>query len=790
MLSDNYLDELNPAQREAVLYCDGPSLVIAGAGSGKTRVLTYKIAHLLRQGMKPWNILALTFTNKAADEMKSRIARQVGEESARRLWMGTFHSIFARILRAESQLLGFTSNFTIYDAADSKSLVKSIIREMGLDDKVYKPSTVLGHISSAKNRLVLPDAYQRDAQLQKADQASHIPATGDIYVRYWNRCRQADALDFDDILVYTYLLFANNPDVLARYEERFRYVLVDEYQDTNYAQQQIIQQLTSVHHNICVVGDDAQSIYGFRGANIDNILNFQRIYPEARLFKLERNYRSTKNIVAAANSLIHKNERQIRKEVFSENASGEKVRVVELASDREEALYISKDIRRIMRSKEGAAYSDFAILYRTNSQSRTFEEEFMKQSLPYRIYGGMSFYQRKEIKDIIAYLRLVANPDDEEAFKRIINYPARGIGGTTIQKITDTARELGISLWQVIARASEDGSNDQALLSSLNVNKGTLGKLLAFRTMIESFMVRLVTDDAATLGKDIIKDTGISKDIYSSSDPEYLSKQEHLEEFASSLQAFVEDRREAGEPEHLLDFLHEVALLTDRDSDDGGAERITLMTIHSAKGLEFPYVYVAGMEENLFPSPMCTQSARLIEEERRLLYVAITRAEKLCTLTYANSRYRYGKMECDPPSRFLRDIDPSLLSFGDNTTSASGSRQRSPYPTRNSFGSAFGSPRTTAGPAFGSSRTASGSPFGNQRPFAATPSTRPTATQAAGSSVSGWDFTVGQAVMHHRFGRGIIKELTDKGDSAKAIVDFDNAGTKQLLLKFAKLQKI
>ena len=789
MQSADILNQLNDSQRSAVEYIDGPSLVIAGAGSGKTRVLTYKIAYLLLNGVKPWQIMALTFTNKAAREMKERISNLVGDKEAQYLKMGTFHSIFASLLRYEAKAIGYADNFTIYDEADSRSLCKAIIKDLGLDEKIYKPAEVHRRISEAKNRLMLPADYADHAAIRARDKDNAMPEMATLYNIYSQRQKLSNAMDFDDLLLNTYCLFLQHPDLCEKYAQRYSYFLVDEYQDTNYAQQQIIQQLTSVHHNICVVGDDAQSIYGFRGANIDNILNFQRIYPEARLFKLERNYRSTKNIVAAANSLIHKNERQIRKEVFSENASGDKVRVAELSSDREEALFISKDIRRIMRSKEGAAYSDFAILYRTNSQSRTFEEEFMKQNLPYRIYGGMSFYQRKEIKDIIAYLRLVANPDDEEAFKRIINYPARGIGGTTIQKITDTAREMGISLWQVIARATEGGIGDQALLASLNINKGTLSKLLAFRTMIEGFMARLITDDAATLGKDIIRDTGISKDIYSCSDPDYISKQEHLEEFASSLQAFVEDRREEGEPDHLLDFLHEVALLTDRDSDDASDERITLMTIHSAKGLEFPYVYVAGMEENLFPSPMCTQSVRLLEEERRLLYVAITRAEKLCTLTYANSRYRFGKMEYDPPSRFLRDIDPALLTYGDNTTSASVSRPRNPYPNRSSFGLPFSSPRPATG-SFGSPRPATGSPFGKPSPYTATPSSRPAAVGGSAASAPGWDFTVGQAVMHHRFGRGVIRELTDKGDSAKAIVDFDNAGTKQLLLKFAKLQQI
>lgn len=780
------LQQLNDSQRAAVEYIDGPSLVIAGAGSGKTRVLTYKIVWLLMNGVKPWEIMALTFTNKAAREMRSRIETLVGE-SAQYLRMGTFHSIFARLLRSEITALGYDNNFTIYDEADSRSLCKSIVKDLGLDDKIYKPAEVHRRISDAKNKLLRAEDYASNATIQSRDIDSSMPQMSAIYNIYSQRCRTSNAMDFDDLLINTYYLFEQHPEICEKYAMRFRYFLVDEYQDTNYAQQQIMLQLTSQHHNICVVGDDAQSIYAFRGANIDNILEFQHQYAEARLFKLERNYRSTKRIVEAANSLIHKNERQIDKDVYSENADGEKVRVKELASDREEASFISRDIHRLMRS-EGLQYSDFAILYRTNSQSRTFEEQFVKDGMPYHIYGGMSFYQRKEIKDITAYLRIVVNPDDEEAFKRIINYPARGIGNTTLQKLIDTAQDRGISLWQVVVEAT-----DGTLTTTLNA--ATLSRIQNFRLLIEGFMARLHTDDAATLGKDIIRQSGISKDIYSSTDPEYMSKQEHMEEFISSLQEFVENRREEGEPDHLIDFLQEVSLLSDMDRDNEDTAQVTLMTIHSAKGLEFPCVYVVGMEENIFPSPLSTQSKRALEEERRLLYVAITRAERHCTMTYAHMRYRYGKMEFDTPSRFLRDIDRSLLNFEDSSprsASESMTRPRHSFPSlqANTFS---GLSQSRMSPTRGQSTPES-------RRTAVTPIERSGSkivrlTQTSSNSgmsfqSAGYNFKVGDRVRHQRFGEGTIKELLEPGDSAKATVDFVYAGTKQLLLKFAKLEKI
>ena len=669
-MNTEILSQLNESQRVAVEYCDGASLVIAGAGSGKTRVLTYKIAWLLEQGMKPWQILALTFTNKAAREMKERIGRLVGDEQARYLQMGTFHSVFARILRAEADKIGYNANFTIYDQTDARSLVKTIIKELGLDDKVYKPSSVADRISLAKNHLLLPQAYQQSAWASD-DAQQKRPQVSNIYIRYAERCRQANAMDFDDLLVQTWVLFQKHEDIRQKYVDKFHFVLVDEYQDTNFAQQSIVYQLTKERQKVCVVGDDAQSIYSFRGANIDNILNFQSQYTNARLFKLEQNYRSTQLIVQAANSLIRRNERQIPKNVFSKNEHGERLQLKPAYSDREEAMIVAQDIKRL-RKQDHCNYSDFAILYRTNSQSRSFEEELRKDGIPYRIYGGLSFYQRKEIKDVIAYFRLIANPDDEEAFKRIINYPARGIGDTTVGKIIQTAQTYGVSLWQVIK---------EPVLFPMEVSKGTMTKIQAFRELIEGWISRIQTEDAYTLGHDIIMNSGISKDIYSGRNPEDISRQENLEEFLSGMQDFVESRREEdmGDEVYLPDFLQEVALLTDLDSDNGDEnDKVVMMTIHSAKGLEFPTVFVVGLEENIFPSPMCTNSMRELEEERRLLYVAITRAEKHCILTCAQNRFRYGRMEYDTPSRFIRDIDPELLEI-QNETSGGESYSKKPY---------------------------------------------------------------------------------------------------------------
>ena len=802
-MNSDILTQLNDSQRVAVEYCDGASLVIAGAGSGKTRVLTYKIAWLLQQGMAPWQILALTFTNKAAREMKERIGRLVGEEQARYLQMGTFHSVFARILRAEADKLGYNSNFTIYDQTDARSLVKTIIKEMGLDDKVYKPSSVADRISMAKNHLLLPQAYQQSSWA--ADDASQKRSqVSNIYIRYAGRCRQANAMDFDDLLVQTWILFKNHEDVRRKYVEKFQFVLVDEYQDTNYAQQQIVYQLTQERQKVCVVGDDAQSIYSFRGANIDNILNFQSLYNDAKLFKLEQNYRSTQLIVQAANSLIRRNERQIPKNVFSKNEHGERLQLKPAYSDREEAMIVTQDIKRL-KANDRCSWSDFAILYRTNSQSRSFEEQMRKDGIPYRIYGGLSFYQRKEIKDVIAYFRLIANPNDEEAFKRIINYPARGIGDTTVGKIIQAAQAYGVSLWQVI---KEPG------LFPMDVSKGTMTKLQNFRQLIEGWIERLQTEDAYTLGHDIIMNSGISKDIYSGRNPEDLSRQENLEEFLGGMQDFVESRREEdmGDEVYLPDFLQEVALLTDLDSDDGDSnDKVVLMTIHAAKGLEFPTVFVVGLEENIFPSPMCTNSMRELEEERRLLYVAITRAEKHCILTCAQNRFRYGRMEYDTPSRFIRDIDPELLEVHGEAGSA---ESRKPFNRYD--GGAYGTGNTYGG---SRSRYQSEGPEWMQNPrpvatqFKADPKPRAVAPRQQekpvdpfgpnfkrvynavaprpmASAPSASDLHEGARIEHQRFGVGTVVRIEGTGENTKATVEFRNAGTKQLLLKFAKFKII
>ena len=681
------LKDLNEAQRAAVEYIDGPSLVIAGAGSGKTRVLTYKIAYLLSQGMKPWSIMALTFTNKAAREMKERIGKLVGNDLAQHLYMGTFHSIFSRILRAEAEHIGFNNNFTIYDESDSRSLIKAIVKEMGLDDKKYKPAAVHAKISMAKNNLMSAAAYESDAAIFEQNKRAQMPEVGKIFVAYVQRCKQANAMDFDDLLTLTYQLFREHEDIRHKYAARFDYVLVDEYQDTNHVQMSIVMQLCQEKLRVCAVGDDSQSIYSFRGANIDNILNYQRQFQGTRLFKLEQNYRSTQTIVEAANSLIKHNRNQIPKDVFSENAKGEKIQYKPAYSDKEEAAIVAKDVKRIRR-EDGCQYSDFAILYRTNAQSRSFEEEFRKQGIPYRIYGGLSFYQRKEIKDIIAYFRLVANPDDEEAIKRIINYPARGIGATTVLKIADCAHQNQVSFWEVIGAPERYG---------LAVNKGTMNKLETFRLLISSFIERAQTTDVYELGDAIIKESGISQEIMSGKDADDLARQENLEEFLSGMSAFVEERREEGRFDELFlqDYLQDVALLTDADSDgDKDEPRVSLMTVHAAKGLEFPTVFVVGLEENIFPSPLSAASLRELEEERRLLYVAITRAEKHCILTNAKNRWRYGKMEFDNPSRFIDEIDGKLIDCQDEAGgSLFGSMSESRLGSRlgSSSGSRFGS---------------------------------------------------------------------------------------------------
>ena len=801
------LNDLNDAQRAAVEYIDGPSLVIAGAGSGKTRVLTYKIAYLLSQGMKPWSIMALTFTNKAAREMKERIGKLVGDDLAQHLYMGTFHSIFSRILRAEAEHIGFNNNFTIYDESDSRSLLKAIIKEMGLDDKTYKPAAVHARISMAKNNLVTAEAYDSDPAILEQNKRARMPAIGKIYVAYVQRCRQANAMDFDDLLMLTFQLFRDHEDIRQKYAGRFDYILVDEYQDTNHVQMSIVMQLCKEKLRVCAVGDDSQSIYSFRGANIDNILNYQKQLPGTQLFKLEQNYRSTQTIVEAANSLIHHNRNQIQKEVFSKNDKGEKILYKPAYSDKEEALIVAKNIQRIKR-QDDCGYDQFAILYRTNAQSRSFEEEFRKQGIPYRIYGGLSFYQRKEIKDIIAYFRLVANPDDEEAFKRIINYPARGIGATTVMKIADCAHQNQVSFWEVIGNVEHYG---------LNVNKGTQTKLENFRLLISSFIDRSHTLDVYELGDAIIRESRISEDIMSGKNADDLARQENLEEFLSGMQTFVAGRQEEGRMDeaYLTDYLQDVALLTDADSEGEKDEpRVSLMTIHAAKGLEFATVFVVGLEENIFPSPLAAVSVRELEEERRLLYVAITRAEKHCILTNAKNRFRYGKMEFDNPSRFIDEIDASLIEGGEETPESSFGGERS------SFGGYGSSSRYGSDGGYGGrmpwdrDRSGYGRNYQNAKPVASQFMADPkpgfksvravnavhrimgdTASSSsvalAGSSASkassaAGSLSEGCRIEHQRFGIGTVLKIEGTGENTKATVEFQNAGTKQLLLKFAK----
>ena len=817
------LKDLNEAQRAAVEYIDGPSLVIAGAGSGKTRVLTYKIAYLLSQGMKPWSIMALTFTNKAAREMKERIGKLVGNDLAQHLYMGTFHSIFSRILRAEAEHIGFNNNFTIYDESDSRSLIKAIVKELGLDDKKYKPAAVHAKISMAKNNLMSAAAYESDAAIFEQNKRAQMPEVGKIFVAYVQRCKQANAMDFDDLLTLTYQLFREHEDIRHKYAARFDYVLVDEYQDTNHVQMSIVMQLCQEKQRVCAVGDDSQSIYSFRGANIDNILNYQRQFQGTRLFKLEQNYRSTQTIVEAANSLIKHNRNQIPKDVFSENAKGEKILYKPAYSDKEEAVIVAKDVKRIRR-EDGCQYSDFAILYRTNAQSRSFEEEFRKQGIPYRIYGGLSFYQRKEIKDIIAYFRLVANPDDEEAIKRIINYPARGIGATTVLKIADCAHQNQVSFWEVIGAPEQYG---------LAVNKGTMNKLETFRLLISSFIDRAQTTDVYELGDAIIKESGISQDIMSGKDADDLARQENLEEFLSGMSAFVEERREEGRFDELFlqDYLQDVALLTDADSDgDKDEPRVSLMTVHAAKGLEFPTVFVVGLEENIFPSPLSAASLRELEEERRLLYVAITRAEKHCILTNAKNRWRYGKMEFDNPSRFIDEIDSKLIdsqeeasgslfgsradSLSDQPEWARAQRPRRPWEDAGQprYSSRYQNSKPVASqfvadpkPSLSEGNFKSVRALNAAKRYMETHSSHPASrsTGSAASSVTSAASSVssstassagssscglqeGMKIEHQRFGRGTVLKIEGTGENTKATVEFVHSGTKQLLLKYAK----
>lgn len=792
-------EELNASQLEAVVYNDGPSLVIAGAGSGKTRVLTYKVAYLMEQGLEPWRILALTFTNKAAREMRDRIGLRVGEHRARYLWMGTFHSMFLRILRAEAQTIGFAPNFTIYDQTDSRNLLKTIIKEMKLDDKVYKPNVVQCRISNAKNRLMTAQMYASDAVAVADDQSAKVPLTRDIYLRYQERCRQAAAMDFDDILLYTYLLFKQHPEVLARYVDQFAYVLVDEYQDTNYAQHSIVWQLTQGHQRVCVVGDDAQSIYSFRGANIDNILGFTRQYTNARVFKLEENYRSTQMIVGAANSLIDKNREQIHKEVYSRKEKGEPLQVVEAYSDVEEGEIVARRIQALMRS-EGLSAKHFAILYRTNAQSRIFEEALRKNGIAYRIYGGLSFYQRKEVKDVIAYFRMAINPHDEEAFKRVINYPARGIGDTTVGKIMAAASDYHVSLWTVIG--------DPAAYN-LAVNKGTLGKLNTFYNLISRFVVQADKIDAYELGRLVVQESGVMADLMQDHTVEGVSRQENVQELMDGMYDFVRSRKEEGdEAVWLSDFLNDVALLTDQDDEDDDTEKVTLMTVHAAKGLEFDTVFIVGMEEQLFPSMLSYDSVRQMEEERRLLYVAITRAEKRCLLSYAKSRFRYGKVEYGMPSRFLRDIDGCYLSSPSISSSLFGvASHASPWKTSdyhssprmvpkvhgdssrqgNGYSDQCSSRRKMGGLASSPNKPGSPAIEKGGREVISSPRRLVSINQAQGATRVA-QLTPGQFIEHERFGVGEVLRVEGMDENCKALIRFKHAGEKQLLLKFARFR--
>ena len=780
---NNLLDQLNKQQREAVEYNSGPSLIIAGAGSGKTRVLTYKIAYLMQQGYHPQSILALTFTNKAAREMKERIAQLIGWQYARYLWMGTFHSVFSRILRTEAERIGFTANFTIFDSADSRNLIKNIIKQFQLDDKVYKPARVQSIISNAKNALISPQMYAQNKELIEYDQRAKMPMIKDLYREYNNRLRASNTMDFDDLLFYTNRLFRDHPDVLAAYQERYQFILVDEYQDTNFAQYLVVKQLADAHHRVCVVGDDAQSIYSFRGANIENILKFKEVYPEAKMFKLEQNYRSTQNIVNAANSLIKQNKDQIKKTIYSENEEGDRLEVASAFSDFEEGVIVSNKIWDLRRDKN-APYSEFVILYRTNAQSRIFEEALRKKNIPYRIYGGLSFYQRKEIKDVIGYFRMVVNPYDEEAFRRTVNFPTRGIGNTTLNKIADAARLHNVSLWEVISNP---------LGFNLDVNAGTAKKLTGFKELIDSFIAQLQELSAYELATRIVKESGIASDAYQDQTPEGMSRQENLQELLGGIHEYCESRQEEGLGGiGLMDFLSEVSLLSDQDTDkEADKEKVTMMTIHAAKGLEFNNVFVVGLEEDLFPSAMAKDEFRGLEEERRLFYVAITRAKEFCMITYAKSRFRNGQNNACNPSRFLRDIDTNYLNgnagvlgsggFGvlnrpetytkelfdyssnTRTTHPERSVQRESTPLSQPKNESFGQPK------FVNARTA-------------TPKT------SAGSNAG--EVSVGAIIKHERFGIGKVTAVTGDVDSRKATVEFENSGVKQLLLKFARIEII
>lgn len=773
-----YLHDLNKVQYDAVTYTNGPSLVIAGAGSGKTRVLTYKIAHLLENGFAPSSILALTFTNKAAREMKDRITQLTCPNLAKYLWMGTFHSVFSRILRAESEALGFSSSFTIYDTTDSRSLIKSIVKELKLDDKTYKPSVVHSRISMAKNNLIMPTVYANTLSLTEYDKYNKMPAIKDIYQVYMNRCKKAGAMDFDDLLLYTNILFRDHPQILEKYRSRFSFILVDEYQDTNVSQNLITKKLSELHKRICVVGDDAQSIYSFRGAKLDNILQFPTDYEGCKVFKLEQNYRSTQNIVKAANSLIDKNEEQFKKNSFSEKPEGCKIQLIQAFSDIEEGYAVAHSIYESHLITE-IEYQDFAILYRTNAQSRVMEEALRKKNIPYKVYGGLSFYARKEIKDIIAYFRLSVNNNDIEAFKRVINYPARGIGKTTLDKLFDAATQYDTSVWNICL-------NPNAY--DLSINQGTISKLQKFIGMVESFQSKLEQYSAYDIAHYIITNTGIYKEFTGDTSVETISKKENVDELLNALKDFTETKKEAEEPDRLIDFLTEVSLITDQDTDsDEDKNKVSLMTVHASKGLEFKNIYIVGMEEELFPSPRSNDSKKDLEEERRLFYVAITRAEDQCTISYAKSRYKYGSPTFCRPSRFLRDLNPLYIAVSPGVSMNDALGLQSETKTNNLERSSNSTP----------------SFYGNRSALPSNKSTTPirkmqytssSSRQASDNSNFKADdprkIKTGMTVEHIRFGRGYVEGIEGMGENIKAMVKFNTAGNKNLLLRFAKLRII
>jgi len=759
-MTTNYLDDLNESQKQAVINTEGPSLVIAGAGAGKTRVLTYRIVHLLQKGVPANKILSLTFTNKAAKEMKERITRIVGPEIARFLWMGTFHSIFAKILRMEGDRLGYKSNFTIYDSSDSKSLIRSIIKELNLDDNIYKPGVIASRISSAKNSLVTASMYASDSSLQEYDKSSRMPLLADVYRTYAIRCFKANAMDFDDLLLNTNILFRDFPDVLARYQERFGYLLVDEYQDTNYSQYLIVKKLAATHKNLCVVGDDAQSIYSFRGARIENILEFKNDYADYQLFKLEQNYRSTQIIVDAANTIIANNEGQIQKKVYSMNEAGEKIQVMQAMTDSEEGFNVASDIFD-KRFSQQLNWSDFAILYRTNAQSRIFEETLRRKNIPYKIYGGLSFYNRKEIKDILAYFRMVINPEDEEALKRSVNFPKRGIGDTTIDKVFELASTNNITPWKVIGEAAKYPDH---------FNAGTAKKLSLYADVVNTLRLNSDTADAYEKAREIAMGSGIMRELKEGKTTEEVSRYENMEELLNAIKVFTEAAETNGEPSILEAYMANVALLTDQDTEnDEDRNKVTLMTMHSAKGLEFKHVYIVGMEDTLFPSPMSSGSARELEEERRLFYVAVTRAEKQATLSYALNRYKWGNLERCSPSRFLKEIDQKFLHYpqtGGKPFSVNSNSGLKPPAVRDV------SPSYTKNDRF---KKINKSEHSAAVSFTATDSSL---------------FSEGDRVQHERFGKGIIKSIEGQPPNTTATVEFDKEGSKKLLLRFAKLKKL